>query len=271
MFMNYIITLICLLITLGCSSNQSVKEDEKTKKIDDVLSKKSIYVSRQKIIDSFSGQDSIKFFKDASWINLKGKNEIKDEKLNYPFICYTFYNGYFDMSFFFNSNRLIKWRIKEYSGFHFLHMKKYVAGDIQDTVHNYVFFKENENIFIDCSNNQVTSLDKIDIRSITKSSEIDSTSIKEQYFFTTWGKRLVSTTNAINFEKSILNKTFDIFGERNLNLQKGKLIRNYDYSKEFAKKEEVTKKEVFVMESGLQTESFIYYFVTRFSYMTIVM
>ncbi len=262
----FVLIVLSFFTTIGCTAKENKTPAKEAINNNDTIKSR---IHKDEIISSIENYDSIKFFQDANWINLKGVHEIKSDSLQYPFITYIFRQGNLVIGFYYSRTKKRYWHMKNLDGKMVLHLKKYVGGDIMDTVHNYFLFREKENFYIDCTNSSLKP--ELDVRVILKTVQIDSSSIEEKTYFTMWGDRKVTLKDLLNFNDKFLSKTFDVYGERLLQIRQGfKLFRTYDYENEFYYKKITKNTDPFLMETLSVKNSFIFYFVDRFSYMEVV-
>jgi len=240
------------MMLLSCTSPETLKEEPKDNNTD----KKSITDPRP-LAAKF---DSVKYFRDADWTSLEGRDSISSDQLSYPFTRVAYADDRREVSAYFDENLIRTLELHKYQDLWYQQSKHYVR-DIGDTMHFYGFYTPKGLITISGVGNPFDSLgfECRFISFITRGK--NNKQLITRSFFPSVGRKRVQLDNVLKFEEKTLKKIFEEYLEETLAIEGNNLFVIRQVRKNFKKdKSEFNNRKTLRM-SELSQPSFFYYFM----------
>lgn len=224
--MNYRATILLLAFMVSCSSRQR-NNPGKDQDPEGQFKRENIGRYVQKY-------DSLKFYRDADWVTLKGKDELTGNYFQYPFTCWVFNGNKTETYFFFNPGRVIRWEFHKKDAINYTCLRHY-DKEARDTIQNYFIYYPGGQLQLACFNPDLFSDKELSVRSVIKTISLDTSTIRQHLYQAAYGRRSVPLNDLLNFDSLRLSEKFEVYSETTLKLENNKLYQLSYYRREDGK------------------------------------
>lgn len=261
--MTRLIVLSLIIMVWSCSGNPPAKPEAGTTRV--IESTSSTFDKRNIKTYLEEDYDSLQFYSDADWATLKGKQPLTGDTFSYPFLCYAFKDDTLQVHFFFNQHRFFHWNFTRSKDMLYTRLAHFDKAAM-DTIQNYFIYRPGYQLQVKCFNPDLFQSKKLEVRSVVKTTSLDSSKITQQMYLATYGRRSVSLDDILRFDSTQLSSEFSYYAETTLGIENEKLYQLSQYQEEDGK--EMRDPAKVLKNADLEYPSFLFFYAGVFAIWT---